>query len=372
MAIEFGRHYCIRSIGDNSILDEILDVYTRNYIIIFSLYVGFTTIQIRRFQRCWKNAQSSQHSDTGSVLTFLKHPGENPQPWKEKKFGFLPHPKTERATFLNDKVLPKFFESEWKWCRSATDFVKQYHTEGRRQYDLYKNLELLRYNIQQILNQNIQGSAGSLFAEEKVLNPNDNQSITFNKRRLEEMEEKVEKIRSSLQKEDGQLFTKNGKIISGELCAHTFNEDCFVTLSSLKHDIKDAMVKLEAIDQKYKRMYPLRGSFVSKKRKQKENRAKSRKRRLVRKDVNCKRVFSLITSSADYSAKANASIINLSQISKLTKRDGKWLTVLIQEEKFTEDAVFQMKPFLQTSTEDDDTCTFTDSDYDADNEHFEL
>ena len=111
------------------------------------------------------------------------------------------------------------------------------------------------------------------------------------------MDKKSKTLESSLKLKDEKLFVKSGKIFTGEECAHKYNEECFINLLKLKSDISSAMVKLQEIAQKHKRMYPTRSSFVSKKRKQKENRAKCKKCKLVRQDANCNGVFSFITSS---------------------------------------------------------------------------
>lgn len=219
--------------------------------------------------------------------------------------------------------------------KNSREFVKQFHTEGRRQYDLHQSIESLEKNLQSILDTNIQQSAGSLLAEDKILNPSDSQSIKFNIERLEGVNKKAKTLKSSLQVEDEKLFVKSGKIRTGEQCAHKFNEECFGNLVKLKNDISTAMVKLEEIALKHKRMYPTASLFVSNKRKKKENRTKSKKRKLVHQDTNCKRLFSLITPSDSDTIVADVSDINLDNASRLGLRDTRWLKILVQEKKFT-------------------------------------
>ena len=72
-------------------------------------YTGLTAIQIRRFQRCWENSQSSESPNT-KVST--NESGIKSIPWRENKFGYIPHPQTKRATFLNEKVEPNFSNSK--------------------------------------------------------------------------------------------------------------------------------------------------------------------------------------------------------------------------------------------------------------------
>ena len=117
----------------------------------------------------------------------------------------------------------------------------------------------------------------------------------------------------------------------------------------MKTDISNARVKLEEIAQKHKRMYPTRSPFVSKKRKQKENRTKSKKRKLVRRNTNCDRVFSFITSSDSTINVADVPDINFDNVPRLGLRDARWLKILVQEEKLTKCAWLKMNPLLSSS-----------------------
>jgi hypothetical protein len=96
-------------------------------------------------------------------------------------------------------------------------------------------------------------------------------------------------------------------------------------------------------------MYPTRCSSVSNKRKQKENRAKSKKRKLARQDVNFKRVLSFITSPDSYMMLADVWDINFNNVSIIDLKDAKWLKTLVQQNKFTERAWLKMKPLLLSS-----------------------
>ena len=96
-------------------------------------------------------------------------------------------------------------------------------------------------------------------------------------------------------------------------------------------------------------MYPTKSSFVSKKRKQKENRAKCKKRKLVRQDANCKRGFSLITSPNSNLNVADISDINFNNLPKVSKRDARWVKILVHQKRFTDDACLKMNSFLLPS-----------------------
>ena len=62
-------------------------------------------------------------------------------------------------------------------------------------------------------------------SEEEPLKPTSHQVINYKIKKLRDLKEKFEKLKSSIQKENAQRFTKNsGKIISGQECGQGFNE----------------------------------------------------------------------------------------------------------------------------------------------------
>lgn len=131
--------------------------------------------------------------------------------------------------------------------------------------------------------------------------------MKFNVERLVALNKKANTLEGSIKIEDNKLFVKSGKIRTGEECAHKFYEEYFSSLMKIKSVISNTLVKLRDIDLKHRRMYPTKSSFVSKKRKQKENSAKCKKRKLVCQDANRKRVFSLVTSPDSYLTAADIS-----------------------------------------------------------------
>ena len=87
-------------------------------------------------------------------------------------------------------------------------------------------------------------------------------------------------------------------------------------------------------------MYPFaKETFVSKKRRVKENKAKARKRRRERAEKNCERVFSAISHSSSYGEVITSDHCSVIGLNSLTKRDGRWLKLLISKGKFTVDAI---------------------------------
>ena len=114
-------------------------------------------------------------------------------------------------------------------------------------------------------------------------------------------------------------------------------------------------------------MYPFaKGTFVSKKRRVKENKAKARKRPRERAEKNCERVFSAISHSSSYGEVVTSDHSSVIGLNSLTKRDGRWLKLLISKGKFTVDAIETIRANVSSvvlSAIDD-----SDADDDDDNE----
>ena len=75
-------------------------------------------------------------------------------------------------------------------------------------------------------------------SEEEPLQPTDRQAINHKIKKLQDLKEKSEKLKSSIQKENAQRFTKkSGKIISGQECGQHFNEKCLEMIAELQSNI---------------------------------------------------------------------------------------------------------------------------------------
>ena len=148
--------------------------------------------------------------------------------------------------------------------------MKKFHSEGRRQYDLHCQLSAM----------SLQGAIPEGDSEEEPLKPTSRQAINYKSKKLQDLKEKSEKLKSSIQKENAQRFTKNsGKIISGQERGQRFNEKCLGRIAEFQSNIDQTLTRAEAQREKHKRMYPFaKEAFVSKKRRvRKENKAKARK-----------------------------------------------------------------------------------------------
>ena len=110
---------------------------------------------------------------------------------------------------------------------------------------------------------------------EEPLKPTDRQAINHKIKKLQDLKEKSEKLKSSILKENAQRFAKkSGKIIGGQECGQPFNEKCLGMIAELQSNIDQTLMRVGAQKEKHKRMYPFaKETFVSKKRRVKENKA---------------------------------------------------------------------------------------------------
>ena len=71
-----------------------------------------------------------------SFLNFMTNASNSKdfEPWKEKKFDWIPNATTSRAIYMN-KLLPGFYKCCFKVLLNAKDFVVRFHAEGKRQYN---------------------------------------------------------------------------------------------------------------------------------------------------------------------------------------------------------------------------------------------
>ena len=75
-------------------------------------------------------------------------------------------PSRHELNFLM-KMSYLFYECQWKWSRNARDFVKKFHSEGRRQYDLHYQVSAM----------SLQAAIEEGDSEEEPLKPTSRQAI---------------------------------------------------------------------------------------------------------------------------------------------------------------------------------------------------
>ena len=72
-----------------------------------------------------------------------------------------------------NEVLPKLYEACYGKCKDAREFVKLFHSEGRRQYESHQHVLKLSSTVDAILSNTNPGVAGKFFDEQYVYIPSD-------------------------------------------------------------------------------------------------------------------------------------------------------------------------------------------------------
>lgn len=356
-------------------------------------YIGLSAIQVRRFNRIWneirkeneppakestnlqqgmssKSSESSSESKTMYGLKILK----NTKPWEDKTFGFIPKPVSDRALFMNS-VLPTYYKSQWKFSKNTKEFVKGFHTEGRRQYDVTKQIDALNDAYSSIISD--KKPYASFITGEKALKPTDAQTIKYGITCLNQLEIKVRLLKTKISEDDNEHFTKLGKVKSGHECAHKFQQNSITSLIDLLKKIEKSVGELETVLKKHRQMFPFaKEAYTSKKRRQKENKAKSKKRKLDRKTKNCSQLMKdIILLEHDKLINITSEMLNVNVIKSVSKKNAKWLKLIIKEEKFSTEAVKTIRKLLKddicslvfdSDDSGDDTGESSDSDNDSD------
>ena len=114
-----------------------------------------------------------------SVNSHSKVLSHRKNPWQDKKMGWIPNAKTERAIFVN-KLLPLYYESMFKFCRNSREFVGLFHAEGRWQWDTQSQVTRLEGRISAVLNCNNPAAAGKYFEEDYILTSSDQTVLRSN------------------------------------------------------------------------------------------------------------------------------------------------------------------------------------------------
>ena len=137
------------------------------------------------------------------------------------------------------------------------------------------------------------------------------------------------------------------KVSSINECAHKFQEESLGKILELSRKTVTAICELEGVLKKHKEMFPsAKQSYTTKKRRRKENKAKSKKRKLDRKTKNCSKLLQQILHVESPDNQIVSDHINDNVIRKLNKKSAKWLKVLVSEAKFTSEALSKIKEAL--------------------------
>ncbi|XP_070561524.1 probable ATP-dependent helicase PF08_0048 [Ptychodera flava] len=326
---------------------------------------GFSQIEIRRFRRTQGNMGGPQQGMQG--ISVLASSSEKKKPWESTTFGWQPHPKTERALFMND-ILPDVYKSKFKWCKNSKDFVKLFHSEGRREYDLKKKVEALAKKVAGIQNKNDPSSTGQLLQENHVLKPGDSVILGQNEDKIKKLKKDTEEMIETVKDIDNKNFTKTQKLITGKEVEHSFNTKLISTMLDLQKQINGIHEKIGLLIEKGMSMFNCHfRKDKSQKRKKKQNQRKARKRRTKLHSENSKRVLQNIAPG--YTTKpVDVDGIDIESVASLKKQDLRYLKNIFKLQFVTKEAKLKILDNLKVTYTDDDDDNDDEDDDDNDDD----
>ncbi len=102
--------------------------------------------------------------------------------------------------------------------------MKQFHSEGRRQYDIHQRISKLSLHIDAILSNRDPGAAGKfLNDDEYTLVPSDQIILRANMQKILVLQEAIESEDQAIKDNLDGLFTASGKLKHGKECSNSFN-----------------------------------------------------------------------------------------------------------------------------------------------------
>ena len=209
---------------------------------------GLSNVEVKRFLRkkselqtaqsikVQNSEQEQQNIDCGSVSSAnnsFKFPIKPPpllfggiefqryhtykRPWEQKKIGWIPNASSVRSKFMNE-CLPKCYKAFYHTCKSPRDFVKQFHSEGRRQYDTHQCITKLSLRIDAILSNHDPAAVGKILNDDGyILIPSDQIIVRTNIQKIAVLQEAIKGKNQAIKENLDGLFTKCGKLKHGQV-----------------------------------------------------------------------------------------------------------------------------------------------------------
>ena len=293
-----------------------------------------TEIEVRRFLRLRNTVLRVSTEPAQGRPEIQRGRSAAKEPWKDKKYGYIPFAKLDRTEFMNDEVLPAFYASQWKFEKKQKDFVKKFHAEGRRQYEIRKSVQRVSQKLENVCSEKNPASAGKFLKSNYKLKPKDLTMLQNNLKTVEEIELSANKVRNVISNADSLLFSKTtSKLKTGKECAHRFHEKCFGTLrenEAMAREIKQTLLDLIT---KHNRLYKFttKGNLKTNSRRVKEGRTKARTRKMKRMQVNIDKILSSISPS--YRSGGVVTDLDLNKVQLLQLRQVKWIKAILRSEK---------------------------------------
>ena len=213
------------------------------------------------------------------------------------------------------------------------EVVKKFHSEGRRQNEIRKNLLRVSQTLENVCNEKNPASAGKVFDSNYKLKPKDANVLRNNIKTVVEILLGANRVRQGIAKEDALLFSKTTrKLKAGNERAHQFHKNVLEHLPRM-NEIKE---KLEELLKKHKQLYEFTSlaNLKTSSRRVKKGRTEERTRKIKRREANIDKIFA--SSSSSYKSSGVIDELDLSKVQALTLCEVKWIKYMLESEKLTE------------------------------------
>lgn len=289
--------------------------------------------------------------------------------WKATSMGYVPNPTTPRSLFMN-LLLPEFYNSKFKHCKNAKEFVKEFHGKGRELYHCKQMVDEIEKQINAIMKKENPASAGAVLLADYTLIPTDSIRINNNIDKAKEIMKKLSDTENKVKTLDGKLFSSTGKLKSGEEATHKFFETQFGQIKIIYNKVNEIVKQLVELKEKCARMFKATYSKPkSKKRKQKQNQRKAKKAKQNRLETNCKLIIASIAPNHDANDTdpIGALDLNYEVISSLTKKQVPYIHYAFNKGYFTKTAQDMITQYLKFDLKDiiHDDCSDSDDNNDC-------
>lgn len=154
----------------------------------------------------------------------------------------MPDPKRETGVFYNAQ-LENFYKSFWPVCPDKPKFKKAFIAERSRQWDIKKQLNSISDQIEYFKSDN-PAMAGRYLQQNFTPKRSDSMNI---ERLLQNLENKITNltmIKDTVKQQDDLLFNVHGRMKSGRMSCHAYNEETFVLIKTKETEINNLKCKL--------------------------------------------------------------------------------------------------------------------------------
>ena len=310
------------------------------------------------------NEEKSRDADVDSQSTKLL----KMRPWENSRLGWIANPQRPTGKFYNS-IMPDFYRSFWPFYPDQKTFRSSFITERKRQWDMLQNIETLikSIKIRNLQNVSNQASAAKYVKEDYIPRKNDSNYIEELLKQVKEIDLSIEKIDGIIKSHNEQLFLKSGKLKSGRMFHHSFNEHMLselITLRSQTLHLSDQLKKANKLAKDVFKTQLLNSAVAIKNKRKYDNKWKSKKRHALKEDVSkeklepvCKKIFTML--GGHLAAEEYSPEMGTYQITKIKQSDIESFPALFKKKEnlsalqhlyssgcFREEALSQIEHFL--------------------------